>query len=155
MKKLIASVSISLAALTYLPAPAQAVSEAACSIWLCLPAGFPEGCSAAHSEFRHRLKKGKSPLPPFSSCAVGGSTGTYEMGYQLFDECKEGYVEKEDYIGNNQHIQNACVSVACTGGGALNRANPQTCDVYARTQNPKPNFVKMWVDGDFVGKYHF
>ena len=47
-----------------------AVDEAACAIWLCLPTGFGQGCGAAKSEFKKRIKKRKSPLPSFSSCEV-------------------------------------------------------------------------------------
>ncbi|MGD6735507.1 hypothetical protein ACP5PY_03625 [Photobacterium leiognathi subsp. mandapamensis] len=43
-------------------------SEADCSIWLCLPMGFPSGCSDAKSAFKHRIKKFKPPLPNFLSC---------------------------------------------------------------------------------------
>lgn len=70
MKKI--SLSLSLAALLglSLPLPSLAASEAECAIWLCLPAGFPDGCGAAKSAFKKRLRKGRSPLPPFSQCAV-------------------------------------------------------------------------------------
>ena len=42
-----------------------------CAIWLCLPAGFPEGCEGAKKAFKKRLKRGKAPMPPFEQCAVG------------------------------------------------------------------------------------
>lgn len=45
--------------------------SADCQIWLCLPAGFPEGCGSALKAYRKRLRKGKAPMPPFASCAVG------------------------------------------------------------------------------------
>ncbi len=32
--------------------------------------GFPSGCSGAYSAMKKRLKKKKSPLPPFHDCAV-------------------------------------------------------------------------------------
>ncbi|MNQ89716.1 hypothetical protein D3C85_1050310 [compost metagenome] len=54
---------------------ANAASQDECSIWLCLPGGFPNGCSAAKSAMKDRVKKGKSPLPSFSSCSVDGSAG--------------------------------------------------------------------------------
>lgn len=153
MRKTVVSAAMAVAVMA--ASPAQAASEAACSIWLCLPAGFPDGCGAAHSEFRHRIKKGKGPLPAFSSCAVGGATGRYQMGYQQFHSCKEGYTETTDYIGNNSHIKNACVSISCPGYGNTRPNTSQKCDVYAQIPHQKPNFVKMWVDGDFIGQYHF
>lgn len=45
--------------------------SADCQIWLCLPAGFPAGCESARKAYRKRLRKGKAPMPPFASCAVG------------------------------------------------------------------------------------
>lgn len=64
---------------------AQAASEDECAIWLCLPGGFPSGCGSAKSAMENRLKKGKSPLPDFGSCAIdsttsGGSTMSYDYG---------------------------------------------------------------------------
>lgn len=50
--------------------PSYAASDAECSIWLCLPTGFPSGCGEAKSAFIKRIKKHKSPLPSFSSCAI-------------------------------------------------------------------------------------
>ena len=49
---------------------AYAVSQKECAIWLCLPAGFPEGCSGAYSAMKRRLRKDQSALPPFSACSV-------------------------------------------------------------------------------------
>ncbi len=63
----------------------QAASEDECAIWLCLPGGFPSGCGGAKSAMLKRVKKGKSPLPDFVSCAVkgdsGGSSMTYDYNY--------------------------------------------------------------------------
>ncbi|EOX8575804.1 Uncharacterised protein [Salmonella enterica subsp. indica] len=58
--------------------PSRAASQDECAIWLCLPAGFGQGCDAAKSAFKKRIRKGKSPLPSFSSCATdtGDSLGS-------------------------------------------------------------------------------
>ena len=48
----------------------KAASQNECAIWLCLPTGFPSGCSSAKSAFKKRIKKGKSPLPSLGSCIV-------------------------------------------------------------------------------------
>lgn len=62
---------------SFISTPALAVSEDECAIWLCAPGGFPEGCSAAKSAMIKRIKKGKSPLPDFATCAVKDDiTGT-------------------------------------------------------------------------------
>jgi len=45
-----------------------AASESECGIWLCAPAGFPDGCSAPHSAMIKRIKKNKSIFPAISSC---------------------------------------------------------------------------------------
>lgn len=54
--------------------PAAAASQDECSIWLCAPGGFPAGCEKAKTAMLKRIKKGKSPLPEFSSCAVKDET---------------------------------------------------------------------------------
>ena len=50
--------------------PVQAASQAECGIWLCLPTGFGQGCSASKRAFKKRVKRFKPPLPRFSSCVV-------------------------------------------------------------------------------------
>ncbi|RJX65852.1 conjugal transfer protein TraL [Vibrio sinensis] len=56
--------------------PTLAFDSKACSIWLCLPTGFPSGCGEAKSEFKKRITRGKSPLPPFVSCLVKSAPST-------------------------------------------------------------------------------
>lgn len=58
--------------------PTYAASDADCSIWLCLPMGFPSGCGDAKSAFKERIKKFKSPLPSLSSCLVSSDVETSE-----------------------------------------------------------------------------
>lgn len=54
-----------------LPAhPTYAASDDECAIWLCLPTGFPSGCSDAKKAFKDRIKHFKPPLPNFASCVV-------------------------------------------------------------------------------------
>lgn len=61
-------------------------SQDECSIWLCLPGGFPAGCSGAHSAMIDRIKDGKSPLPSFSSCAIDdGNAGlSHKYSYAAY-----------------------------------------------------------------------
>ncbi|MCW6016240.1 conjugal transfer protein TraL [Serratia marcescens] len=83
MKTLLAGLALSALFLMsgFTPKVAYAASQDECAIWLCLPGGFPDGCGGAHSAMLKRLKKGKSPLPSFSSCAVdSGSSGDASMG---------------------------------------------------------------------------
>ncbi|HFU0229598.1 TPA: conjugal transfer protein [Vibrio parahaemolyticus] len=65
-----------------LPLTANAASEDECSIWLCLPTGFPSGCEGAKSAFKDRVKHLKSPLPGFIGCATQTSEHASEMTYQ-------------------------------------------------------------------------
>ena len=78
------SIIISLISLLLTP-PALAASEDECSIWLCLPGGFPNGCAAAHAAMVKRVSKLKSPLPDFSSCVVNPPEGSADM------KAKDGY----------------------------------------------------------------
>ncbi|MGR3990475.1 conjugal transfer protein TraL [Vibrio harveyi] len=78
------SLGILLPTLTLSPT-AYAASDAECSIWLCLPTGFPSGCGDAKSAFKKRIKKFKPPLPNFSSCLLKGSPKTSSM------DAKDGY----------------------------------------------------------------
>lgn len=72
MKKLILTTAIcSLILPTSMPV--SAASQDDCAIWLCLPTGFPSGCSKAKRAFVKRIKKFKPPLPNIVSCLVSSS----------------------------------------------------------------------------------
>lgn len=138
---------------------ARAASEADCAIWICLPGGFPSGCGAAHSAFKKRIKKGRPPLPPLASCTTGpngkGVNGSYQLGYEIFEACKEGYVLKES---NNGMIRTGvCQKTQCSsspyGFGGYNNRN--SCDSYAAIRRAQPSYVKMWVDGDYLGQFWY
>src|SRR5690606_26010197 len=69
------------------PTASYAVSQNECAIWICLPGGFPSGCSGAYSAMIDRIKDEKSPLPSFGSCAVsvpGSSEMSYQQGYAAY-----------------------------------------------------------------------
>lgn len=140
--------------------PAYAASEAECAIWLCLPAGFSVSeCGAAHSAFLHRLRKGKPPLPPLSSCAVGESGATdgnsrYETGYEVWEPCKSGY-RPLDYIDplEAQRVH-ACVSESCPNSQP-DVVGKLSCDHYAPVKRTQPNFIKLWVGGEYQGQYFY
>lgn len=88
MKQLLLIISLFVTVFAY-TAPVQAASQDECSIWLCLPAGFPSGCGKAHSAMLKRISHFKSPLPSFSSCAVNppsgsGSHMTSDDGYAAY-----------------------------------------------------------------------
>lgn len=133
---------------------AKANSEAACAIWLCLPAGFPSGCEAARREFHRRLDRAKPPLPSFSSCATGSSTGRYEFSYEQFEDCGSGYRAVTDYVGRGQSIKHACVSELCDASAKWNYQDDR-CNAFLRQPRTKPNSIKIWVDNELIGRYFY
>lgn len=130
-----------------------AASEDACAIWICMPGGFPQGCSGAYSEFKHRVKKGRPPLPELSSCTTGPNgekvSGHYQLGYEHYEPCKEGYVLRE----SRQINQAKCYVERCAP--VKYRQDNYYCENYQAILRPKPNYVKMWVDGDYLGQYFY
>jgi hypothetical protein len=135
--------------LAFLPTVAKAESQDACAIWLCLPGGFPSGCSGAYSEFKHRIKKGKPPLPPFASCSVDGKgNGKYELGVERYEPCKTGFglIEREG--------RTYCVETGCIVNNRL-QGRLSRCNSYAAINREKPHFAKMWVDGKYLGQFFY
>jgi len=140
--------------------PVQAASEDACAIWLCLPGGFPQGCSGAYSEFKNRLKKGKSPLPDLSSCTTSPNgervSGHYEIGYEPWIQCESGFVLRE-FRHNGSYRENGalCYKEFCAPANYASRNEGQYCENYLAIRREKPHFVKMWVDGEYLGQYFY
>lgn len=137
-------------------ANAKASTEADCAIWLCLPAGFTTGCSAAYGAFMERIKRGRAPLPELSSCTTGPRreqvTGNYQLGHEIFEVCNEGYVLKESR--ENNFLISKCVLAQCALGrfedwGAL------ACPSYDAVRRSKPSYVKMWVGSDYLGQFWY
>jgi len=140
----------------------RAESQNACAIWLCLPAGFPQGCSGAYGEFKHRIKKGRPPLPPLSSCSNGpnGETtnGRYTLGYEQFEPCKGGYTLKTygfGGYGRSNNLKGACYLNRCVSRIGTAIPNDYRCENYIAKKRPKPSFVKMWVDGKYLGQFFY
>lgn len=136
---------------------AYAASQDECAIWLCLPGGFPAGCSAAHSAMFKRLKKRKPPLPSFGSCATEGS-GRYKMGYEYFEPCKEDYGLK--YLHESEYESNKkanCINMTpkCVSWRERWAGNGIGCEEYRAIRRPKPNFVEMWANGEYIGKFFY
>jgi hypothetical protein len=137
--------------LSLLPASAKAESQDACAIWLCLPGGFPEGCSGAHREFKDRIEDGKPPLPPFSACSVDGKgNGKYERGVEYFEPCEAGYILETRGTGREQRGE--CVIKKC----AERRFNSSSnCRKIPAQRRAKPNYIRMWIDGKDIGKFFY
>ena len=135
-----------------------AASQDECAIWLCLPGGFPQGCGAAYGAMIDRIKSRKPPLPNFSSCATQGS-GKYVMGYERFEPCDDTYeLELSSGYENNQQ-QGKCVKIeprckAWLRGTGVYYAN-LNCTPYDAIRRPKPYFVEMWANGEYIGKFFY
>lgn len=135
----------------------QAASEDECAIWLCLPGGFPSGCGGAKSAMLKRVKKGKSPLPDFVSCAVnsGGSSMTYD--YNVAAAIQEQKIcKKTQWYGPNN---STCIEwetipahyikgKICTINYQSGSRNPQGCVATYR-------YVDVFVDGALAGDTYF
>ena len=106
--------------------------SADCAIWLCLPAGFPSPyCDAAKKAFKHRVKRGKSPLPPFNQCAVddngqplqgnapnGSNAGTAEAPFsvRMSKVYKYTNANGKEVIRGGFPLKNFCETHGCTFG---------------------------------------
>lgn len=134
---------------------ALAYSQDACAIWICLPGGFPSGCSGAYSEFKKRIKKGRDPLPKLSSCTTGPNgekvEGHYQLGYERFEPCNEGYVLREKQQ-RYRATQGLCYRTQCAPGQYQENYR---CENYQAVIRPKPHYVKMWVNGEYLGQYFY
>lgn len=75
------------------PKTSMSTHEAKCAIWLCLPAGFGQGCGQPYREFKKALKKGRNPLPSWSSCRdprTPAAVAPYSMNYGYFTYINNG-----------------------------------------------------------------
>jgi len=82
MKHLLLSTLVTTMVVTpFLSSNTLAATQAECAIWLCLPTGFPSGCSDAKSAMIKRVKKLKSPLPSLSACMSGAGANNSGMSY--------------------------------------------------------------------------
>lgn len=140
-----------------MPTVGQAASQDECSIWLCLPGGFPSGCGGAKSAMMKRVKKGKSPLPDFASCAVKseeGSKMTYD--YNNAAAVDERRICKR-YTGNSNNSRCAeWVTVpahymkgrVCTMNWQTGRRSPDGCTATYK-------YVDVYIDGVSNGNTYF
>ncbi len=139
-----------------IPIQVKADSDADCAIWICLPGGFPSGCEAAFRAYRGRIKHDRPPLPKLSSCTTGPNgekiDGKYELGHERYELCKTGFVLR--YPADQGRSGSAlCVKGGCRNvedGGRMNG-----CESYQAIKRAKPNYVKMWVNGDYLGQFFY
>ncbi|GLQ00612.1 hypothetical protein GCM10007891_24650 [Methylophaga thalassica] len=136
MKKASFFLALALSAMFFIPSISHAASQDECAIWICLPGGFPSGCGAAKSAFEDRIDDEKSPLPPFSSCAVDyDSKMSYKQGVSVYEPAK-----------------------SCTGWQAwVTNCTPQparwvkdgTC---SSMMCQRRNYIDVFVDGEAAGE---
>ena len=138
---------------------AKAESEASCAIWLCLPGGFPTGCAAAYSEFKHRIKKGKSPMPSLSSCTTGpdgkSSNGKYELGIEYFMPCKEGFAIDENILNSSNRGVCKPTNSLCSRSAKYRGGKKLDCTSYETPRRINPRYVRMWVNGQYLGQFFY
>lgn len=138
---------------------AYAETEDSCAIWLCLPGGFPTGCAAAYSEFKHRIKKGKPPLPKISACTTGpngeNSDGNYQMGDEYFFPCKNGL--EYSRIPQNSYDEVMCVPAdpQCNLREKYRRDKKVDCTPYKPERRKMSHFIKIWMDGKYLGQFFY
>ena len=159
--RIVPSLILSSLLLSSLPVKA---SDADCSIWLCLPMGFPSGCSEAKSAFKHRIKKLKPPLPNFLSCLAtdvqipaGTPVSTMDAKYgvaAIMSYSKQ--CTKYEYDNQGQQY--------CTNYGLLpdsiiknTACNKQIKDGVITYWNPRDciettNWVDTYMDGNKYGE---
>ena len=160
MKNVTIATTLAFASAMVLPlfpsSEAQAASQNECAIWICLPAGFPDGCSAPHKAFLRRLKKGKSPLPGWGSCAVNhpdapNVDAQADFGADPYIPCEEGYRLIAGFggpLGGRDFQAAQCVSIETQFspfGGEI--------PIDAYNAIPRPNggrFVTYTVNGSLV-----
>lgn len=138
---------------------ARAESQAACAIWLCLPGGFPTGCADAYSEFKHRIKKGKSPLPNLSSCTVGpdgtSSNGSYKMGVEYFLSCRDGFQYDRTPQNNLNEVMCIPTNPKCNIREKYRGGEKVDCTPYQAERRKQTRFVQMWIDGKYLGQFFY
>lgn len=120
---------IALATTGFLPYPSKAASQDECSIWLCLPSGFPSGCGGAKSAMKNRVKKGKSPLPNFGECVVS-SPG---------DDKNQPPMHSSHGVAAYIPAHTSCVKWSISGGGGRNGSEKRTC---IQTERVPEQYVK-------------
>ena len=131
----------------------QAASQNECAIWLCLPAGFPSGCGAAHSAMMKRIKKLKPPLPAFSACAVsGGSNMTYKLSNAAYvpqrTVCADEFPDPEAGCISTKVIPEHYVKDAYCDHGEGSSSGPTGCSRNYR-------YIDIFIEGKLAGETYY
>lgn len=138
---------------------ADASSQDACAIWLCLPGGFPSGCAAAYQEFQDRIRHGRAPLPDLSACTVGPSgetsTGRYELGTEFVEPCRSGFTIVYNRVGNAYDAVCMPPLPKCSPMSLYYKSHQEECTAYKAVIRQKTHFIKLWVNGKYLGQFFY
>ena len=113
-----AAIAATIAIATTTPGVVQAApSSDECAIWLCLPYGFPTGCSDARKAMERRLLNFQSPIPRWDSCSVGDEAGPDLVwnSMAVYDDPELGLVLVDDLRCGHDRDPNSSTSDRCLG----------------------------------------
>ncbi len=145
------------------PIPSYAINEDACAIWLCLPAGFPSGCSGAHSEFVKRLRHFKPPLPSLSSCLVSpdlpsnsgsGSDISSSSAYAAYVPSYKTCTKYKKQWGSETCTQYSRIpprvflNTRCIAGNKNRKRSPSKCTLTLQ-------YITTYMDGEQFGETYY
>lgn len=165
MKKIIALTILS----AFMSPVSMAESQDECSIWLCLPAGFPSGCGDAKSAFKKRIKDFMPPLPPFTACAINYGAGSSNMtsnynkaAYIPQHTICTKWVYKNTY-GKDGYSQQICVQTKVIPESYVKN---KTCNIYRQTKDGElthspeyctktVHYIDVYADGQKMGDTYY
>ena len=78
--------------------------------------------------------------------------GNYDLGRETFETCGAGYVLREN--NRNGFPMGKCYLAQCAPERYLD-ANETYCQNYEAIRRTKQNYVKMWVNGDYLGQFWY
>ena len=153
---------------------ASMANLAHCSIWVCLPGGFPSAaCGPALAAFNSRMARMCPPLPPLPPCQALGAAGAAAAGLALGALTSEPYTARaagrglelvaECPAGFNKVIRNdddrpsvynqyamcinadpSCVTYSGRGGEDINRSS---CGDHRAANQELKNYIDIQFDG--------
>lgn len=92
-----------------------------CAIWLCLPAGFGQGCGGAKGKFKDRIKDRKPPMPSWGSCSKPEDKNNQPYTYQA------NYKTYSKYFNDNRVYLNDGIN--CPASGVIRTGGRDSYDI--------------------------